>query len=163
MRKTTSKPTSDTVRSKKHCIALNCIIIINEICMRNNRFGFTFDLSLVWTYNRRQRALWTVSQERRSRFLADRRLIGAVEGIKSLDCHTWWRRFDDRSPWSNQWLVCPMHQTFRWPPARNERHRWYFGTCDTFLSLRLPQQNRLRRCMLSRDTSQSIRARSVPD
>jgi len=105
---------------------------------------------------RRQRALWTMSQERSLRFLADRQVIGAVERMKSPACHTWRRRFDDRSPWSDQWLVCPMHQTFRWPPARNQRHRWYLDTdtCDTFLSLRLPQQSRLNRCMLSRDTSQ---------
>jgi len=119
--------------------------------MRNNRFGFAFDLSLLWAYSSTS-ALWIVSQERRSRFPAERRLIGAAEGMMSPDCHTWWWRFDDWSPWSDQWLVCPMHQTFRWPPARNQRHRWYFGTCDNFLSLRLPQQNRLRRCMLSRDT-----------
>jgi len=103
---------------------------------------------------RRQRVFWTVSQGRRSRFLAERRLIGAVEGMTSPYCHTWWRLFDDRSPWSDQWLVYPMHQTFRWPPARNQRHRWCIGTRDTFLSLRLPQHSQLRHCMLSRDTSQ---------
>jgi len=32
---------------------------------------------------RRQRALWTVSQERRSRFLAERRLIGDVDVMMS--------------------------------------------------------------------------------
>jgi len=52
--------------------------------MRNKSFGFMFDLSLVWAYTRRQRALWTVSQERRSRFLVERRLIGAVEGMMMM-------------------------------------------------------------------------------
>jgi len=32
-------------------IIIITIIIVNEICMRNNSFGFMFDLWLVWAYS----------------------------------------------------------------------------------------------------------------
>jgi len=61
--------------------------------MRNNRFGFMFDLSLVWAYTSTTRALDIVpkTQVAFPRWTAIK-LIGAVEGMTSPDCHMAIRR-----------------------------------------------------------------------